>query len=57
MQSYKVAVLAGDGIGPEVMVEARRVLEAVQSRFGFHLDFVEARVGGIAFEVVGNGMR
>ena len=56
MQSYKVAVLAGDGIGPEVMVEARRVLGAVQSRFGFHLDFVEARVGGIAIDVDGKAL-
>ena len=30
---YKVAVLAGDGIGPEVMAEARKVLSAVEARF------------------------
>jgi len=53
MSNYKIAVLAGDGIGPEVMVEARRVLDAVSSRFGIGFDFTEARVGGIAIDVDG----
>ena len=53
MQSFKVAVLAGDGIGPEVMAEARRVLAVVEQKFGFHLECAEARVGGIAIDVDG----
>jgi 3-isopropylmalate dehydrogenase len=56
MQNYKVAVLAGDGIGPEVMREALRVLDAVQSRFGFSLELEEARVGGIAIDVDGRAL-
>ncbi|MCX8511637.1 MAG: isocitrate/isopropylmalate family dehydrogenase, partial [Chthoniobacteraceae bacterium] len=35
MQTFKIAVLAGDGIGPEVMEQALRVLDAVEARFGF----------------------
>jgi isocitrate/isopropylmalate dehydrogenase len=34
---YKIAVLAGDGIGPEVMEQTLNVLDAVQERFGFQL--------------------
>ena len=33
----KIAVLAGDGIGPEVMAEAIKVLDVAQKRFGFAL--------------------
>jgi 3-isopropylmalate dehydrogenase len=56
MQTYKVAVLAGDGIGPEVMQEALRILEVVQSRFGFSLALEEARVGGVAIDVDGRAL-
>ncbi len=56
MKSFKVAVLAGDGIGPEVMAEARRVLAVVQGKFGFTLDFTEAHVGGIAIDVTGHAL-
>jgi 3-isopropylmalate dehydrogenase len=45
-----IAVLAGDGIGPEVTAEARRVLEAL----GLGLDFEEAPVGGAAYLVSGH---
>ncbi|XMR47285.1 isocitrate/isopropylmalate family dehydrogenase [Escherichia coli] len=37
MSSYRIAVLPGDGIGPEVMAEAVKVLEKVQAKFGFSL--------------------
>lgn len=56
MKTFKVAVLAGDGIGPEVMAEARRVLAAVQNKFGFTLGFTEAHVGGIAIDVDGHAL-
>ncbi len=56
MPSYKIAVLSGDGIGPEVMAEARRVLDIAQKRFGFQLEFTEARVGGIAIDVDGTAL-
>jgi 3-isopropylmalate dehydrogenase len=45
-----IAVLAGDGIGPEVTAEARRVLEALD----LGLDFEEAPVGGAGYEAAGH---
>jgi len=56
MHSYKIAVLAGDGIGPEVMEEAIRVLDAVQSKFGFRLELTEALVGGAAIDAAGKAL-
>ena len=48
--SYKIAVLPGDGIGPEVMAEARKVLAAVTTTFGIGFEFSEHDVGGIAID-------
>lgn len=56
MQTYQIAVLPGDGIGSEVMAEARRVLDTVQKKFGFTLNLTEARVGGIAIDVDGRAL-
>ncbi|MEW7867265.1 3-isopropylmalate dehydrogenase [Aeromonas diversa] len=50
MTSYRIAVLPGDGIGPEVMAEAIKVLEKVQARFGFRLEYSWHDVGGIAID-------
>ncbi|HWU40410.1 MAG TPA: 3-isopropylmalate dehydrogenase [Candidatus Acidoferrum sp.] len=48
-----IAVLPGDGIGPEVTQEAVKVLRVVAKRFDLRLDFQEASIGGAAFEVAG----
>jgi 3-isopropylmalate dehydrogenase len=45
MEHYRVALLPGDGIGPEVMRAAVRVLQATTPRFGFELEFVEGLIG------------
>lgn len=50
---YRIAVASGDGIGPEVCAQAVRVLEAVGRRFGHRFEFVEALVGGAAWDVHG----
>ncbi len=50
MKSYKVAVLPGDGIGPEVMVQALKVLQEAQKKFGFNLECQEKLVGGAAID-------
>jgi 3-isopropylmalate dehydrogenase len=50
MKSYNVAVLPGDGIGPEVMAQAVKVLDKVQAKFGFKLQMNYADVGGIAID-------
>ncbi len=52
----KIAVLAGDGIGPEVMAEAIKVLEAVQKKFAVDLSFTAADVGGIAIDHHGEAL-
>ncbi|TCI04838.1 3-isopropylmalate dehydrogenase [Corallincola luteus] len=49
-QNYRIAVLPGDGIGPEVMAEAIKVLDAVQQKFRFTLDYQQYDVGGIAID-------
>ena len=52
----KIAVLAGDGIGPEVMAEALKVLDVVQQKFDFSLEFTHADVGGIAIDNHGEAL-
>lgn len=48
--SKQVAVLSGDGIGPEVMAEAYKVLDAVAKRFDLDINYSEYDVGGIAID-------
>lgn len=50
MTSYRIAVLPGDGIGPEVMAEAIKVLAKVQAKFDFSLEYSWHDVGGIAID-------
>jgi len=52
----KVAVLAGDGIGPEVMEQALAVLKAAEGKFGFSLQYTHADVGGIAIDKHGHAL-
>jgi 3-isopropylmalate dehydrogenase len=52
----KIAVLPGDGIGPEVMAEALKVLAAVQQRFALPLRCEEAVVGGCAIDRCGEAL-
>ena len=52
----QIAVLPGDGIGPEVMPEALKVIEAARTRFGFELTFKSADVGGIAIDRHGSAL-
>lgn len=49
-----IAVLAGDGIGPEIMAEGLKVLKAVASKHGITLDFKDALVGGAAYDATGH---
>ncbi len=45
-KTYKIAVIPGDGTGPEVVREGIKVLEAVSNKEGFKLDFVHYDLGG-----------
>ena len=54
MTTKTIAVLAGDGIGPEVMHSALEVLKKVASLYGHAFEFTPALVGGAAFEAHGS---
>ncbi|WP_145520618.1 3-isopropylmalate dehydrogenase [Yersinia mollaretii] len=49
-KTYHIAVLPGDGIGPEVMVQASKVLDAVRQRFGIKISTSVYDVGGAAID-------
>lgn len=51
---FKIAVLPGDGIGPEVMNEALKVLAAVQKKHNFEVELKEGYIGGQAIDKYGS---
>ena len=51
--NYKIALIRGDGIGPEVVGEAVKVLEAVGRKFGHSFTYEEVLLGGCATDAVG----
>lgn len=51
---FKIGVLAGDGIGPEIVEQAIKVMDAVGSKFGHKFNYTEALVGAIAIDETGN---
>lgn len=51
--TYKIALIKGDGIGPEVVGEAVKVLETVGKKFGHEFQFVDVLMGGCATDAVG----
>lgn len=55
-KSFRLAVLAGDGIGPEVMAEALRVLKKVEAKFPLAFEFDEQLVGGAAIDQAGRAL-
>jgi 3-isopropylmalate dehydrogenase len=56
MKTFKIAALAGDGIGPEVMREAIKVLRATEKKFGFTLEITEALVGWAGIDAAGKAL-
>ena len=50
----KIAYLPGDGIGPEVSEQAKRVMEAVAIKFGHKFEFEEGLVGAVAIDACGD---
>ena len=53
MKKYKIAVLKGDGIGPEIVNEAIKVLNAVSKSENFELEYNEFLLGGSAYDKTG----
>ena len=54
MTSYKLAILAGDGIGPEITKESLKVLDAVQKKFDIQFEYIEAAFGGAGYDKYGH---
>jgi 3-isopropylmalate dehydrogenase len=50
----KIAVLAGDGIGPEIITEALKVTKAIENKFGHSFTYTEAITGACAIDAVGD---
>jgi 3-isopropylmalate dehydrogenase len=55
-QTFNVAALAGDGIGPEVMREATKVLRAVEGKFPVRFNFTAAPVGWAGIDAAGKAL-
>ncbi len=53
-RSYRIAMLPGDGIGPEVLSAAESVLRAVAGAHGFRVTLTEHLIGGAAVDAVGD---
>ncbi len=53
MRNYKLTVLKGDGIGPEIVDEALKVLDTAAGRFGFSVEYDFQLLGGAAIDAVG----
>lgn len=51
--SKKILVLPGDGIGPEIVAEAVKVLECLQREFGLRLELEQGLIGGAAYDATG----
>jgi 3-isopropylmalate dehydrogenase len=55
--AYRIATIPGDGVGPEVVAAARRVVDAAGERFGFRIEWSEYLVGGVAIDTHGVAIR
>lgn len=53
MKNYDIAIIKGDGIGPEIVDEAIKVLDAVATVENFTLNYSEYLLGGVAIDVLG----
>ena len=51
MADYKITLLKGDGIGPEIVNQAVKVLDCAAEKFGFGVTYDEALLGGCAIAV------
>lgn len=54
MKMHKIAVLPGDGIGPEVVSETIKILKVVEQVFKYNFEFEQALIGAIAIDETGN---
>jgi 3-isopropylmalate dehydrogenase len=55
--TYRLASIGGDGVGPEVVAAAREVLDAVATRDGFTIEWLDVVAGGAAIDAYGTALR
>lgn len=53
MKEYKIAVLEGDGIGPEVIAQGIKVLDAVAKKYDLKFNYKKGLIGGVAIDATG----
>ena len=51
--NYNIAVIPGDGIGPEIITEARKVLDEVGMNYGHTFHYTEVLMGGASIDATG----
>lgn len=50
---FNIATISGDGIGPEIVTEAKKVLDAVAEKFGHEFNYTEVLMGGVSIDAHG----
>ena len=50
---FKIAVIPGDGIGPEIVAAAQNVMEGISEKFGHEFEYEEVLLGGVATDACG----
>ena len=56
MTEYSICLLPGDGIGPEIIAEGTKVLDAVGGKYGMRFAYTEALLGGAAIDACGTAL-
>lgn len=56
MTTYKICLLPGDGIGPEIIAEGCKVLDAIGKKYDVQFDYTEALIGGCAIDEYDNAL-
>ncbi|MGN0507447.1 MAG: 3-isopropylmalate dehydrogenase [Lachnospiraceae bacterium] len=51
--AYQIAVIPGDGIGPEIVTEARKVLDTIGKKYGHEFHYTEVLMGGVSIDATG----
>ncbi|MDF2590242.1 MAG: 3-isopropylmalate dehydrogenase [Anaerocolumna sp.] len=51
--NYSIAVIPGDGIGPEIITEAKKVLDKIGNNFGHKFQYTEVLMGGVSIDATG----
>ena len=54
--NYKIAVIPGDGIGPEIMNEALKVLDKIGEKYGHSFECTKVLAGGAAIDATGKSL-